>query len=175
MSTPTIPGATATVIKPQETTGKRGRKPGSQVKERQEIPADQFKIESVGEESRGYVRRQRLERSKQQQAVDIQVMKVWQEWEAAGSPRKWTDMPVKRWVINRQFAEDAQFMLAKAVNLHGKKLVTGKLQEKPLPNLPLGPNEVGIPFCVISRAVKTEGVPGSETEGDSESAAPESE
>lgn len=172
MSTPpAVPGATATV-RPNEAEirGKRGRKPGTQAKVRQEIPAEQFKFENIAPESRGYLRRQRLERSKQQQAADVAVMVVYREWVQEGEPNDWNKMPVKGWVINKNLAEDALFMLAKAVGLHSKKLVTGKVQEKPLPNLPLEPGNVRIPFCVINRRTKTVNVPGEETEGEPDSA-----
>lgn len=155
MSTPDIPGATV--------TSRRGRKPGQQPKERKTIPAAEFVMEDIAEESRGFLRRQRLERSAQQQAVDQKVMSVWQEWDV-NKPAKWPAMPVKGWVISTDFEEDALFMLGKAAGLHDKKLVVGKIQRKPLPNLPLPEGKVRIPFCVVTRKVKVEEMPeGSET------------
>jgi hypothetical protein len=140
---PAVPGATVTSI-----ASKRGRKPGTVAKVRAELPAEEFVIEKIPEDDRGKHRRQRLERSKQQTAVDNRILAVYKLYKDSGSPKNWTDMPVQGWVLSKQFEDDALFMLRKAANYHGKKLVVGKIQY----GLPDG--KIRIPFCVIDRPKK---------------------
>lgn len=176
MSTPNIPGATATVrpatgpASEEAVRGKRGRKPGSVAKERKPIPASEFAMEDIDDDSRGFLKRQRIERTREQLAVDAKVLEVKKEWEDAGEPANWTQMPVKAWVISREYEEDALFMLHKAAGLHGFKLITGKIQRKALPELALPDGKIRIPFCVVARKTKVTGLPA-----ESESASPDSE
>ena len=157
MSTPTnlpnVPGGVATV-KPG-----RGRPKGAPPKVHPVIPGDEFVIESIADESKGYLRRQRLERSKEQKAVDTKIMDIFQLWKNAGSPTKWGQMPIQGWVISRNLEEEADLLLRKGASLHDLKLVTGKTQVKPLPGLPLPEGKIRIPFCVVARKTEVTGVP----------------
>lgn len=139
---------------PAPRTG-RGRKPGSKVKERAELPPDAFVIEAVPVEDRGTVRRKRVERKEQQRAIDAKVLDVWKEWRDSGRPTDWLLMPVKFWRIEKKFAEDAKFFLGKAATMHGKKLVLGEDQKVPGSSPPV----IRIPFCVIDRPVKVKNEP----------------
>jgi hypothetical protein len=140
----------------------RGRPAGAPPKEHPVIPGDEFIIEAISVDQRGYLRRQRVERSPQQKAVDEQIMVVYKDWLSAGSPAKWGQMPVRGWVISKNFEEEADLLLRKGASLHDLKLVTGKTQIKPLPNLPLPPGKVRIPFCVVARKTEVTGVPASD-------------
>lgn len=119
-----------------------------------EIPKDEFIMEDVAPEDRGNLRRQRIERSAQQKAVDAKVIEVWREWRNSGSQKEWTRMPIKTWLISERFAEQAHTMLYKATQLHGKKLVTGK--DTPAKDQP---GKVRIPYCVVDRKSDIIGVP----------------
>lgn len=153
----TLPPATSRPAQ-EAPAGKRGRRPGSKAKVRAELPADAFMISAVPVEERGTVRRKRVERSKQQLAIDSKVLDVWREWVATGRQTDWLKMPVKYWTIEKRFAEDAQFYLDKGARLHGKKLVIGDI-------LPAedAPGKVRIPFCVIDR-VERDNSPSDESD-----------
>jgi hypothetical protein len=171
---PVVPGATATVrpnTGPTEDAirGKRGRKPGQVAKEHKAIPASEYTMEDVDADSRGFLKRQRIERSAQQQAVDAKVLEIKQQWEDEGSPTNWNHMPVKAWVISKDFEEEALFQLGKAASLHSLKLVTGKIQRKSLPKLPLPDGKVRIPFCVVSRRTEVTGLPAGSESANSDS------
>ena|SRR5271166_2893051 len=150
---PNVPGGVATV-KPG-----RGRPKGAPPKVHPVIPGDEFIMEDIPQESRGNLRRQRLERKPQQIAVDNRIMEVYKEWVSLGSPTKWGQMPIKGWVISRNLEEEADLLLRKGAGLHDLKLVTGKTQVKPLPGLPLPEGKVRIPFCVVARKTEVTGVP----------------
>jgi hypothetical protein len=171
MSTPTVPGATTVGVRPANAPGlpaatvtpiasKRGRKPGSVAKERKQIPLEEFVMEQVAPETAGYLRRQRIERSREQEAVDRKVMAVKQAWQDAGEPdpHNWPLLAklnlLPSWLISKDLEEDALFMLSKGATLHGLKLIVGKIQYKSLPDLPLPPGKVRIPFIVVSRKIK---------------------
>ncbi len=132
----------------------RGRKAGSVAKIRAELPPDAFSIETVPEDERGTVRRIRVERTKQQIAIDGKVLQVYKLWVAAGKPAKWTEMPVQSWPLESKYVEDALFFLQKAATLHGKKLVVGNVSNKQANGRPYPDGKTRIPFCVIDR-VKT--------------------
>jgi hypothetical protein len=150
---PAVPGATTTASKG------RGRPKGAPPKIHPEIPASEFVFEDISQEQRGYLRRQRVERSAQQKAVDRGVMEVFQDWKTAGSPGKWGLMPIKSWLISKALSEEAELMLRKAASLHDLKLVTGKTQTKTMPDLPLPEGKVRIPFCVVARKTEVTGLP----------------
>lgn len=162
---PTVAGAATVNV--AERKG-RGRPKGAPAKDHPEIPVSEFVIEDIDADHRGYLRRQRIERSKQQMAVDRMIMDTYKVWLSAGSPTHWPDMPVRGWVISKALAEEAQILLSKGAVLHNKKLVNGKVQEKPLPELPLPEGKVRIPFCVVARKSAITGVPGSEDEDSAE-------
>jgi hypothetical protein len=150
---PNTPGSEAAI------RGKRGRKAGQPAKEHKVIPNSEYAMEDIAEDTRGFLKRQRIERSAQQIAVDARVLEIKQEWDAEGQPKNWNYMPVKGWVISKEFEEEALFQLGKAAALHSLKLVVGKIQRKPLPKLPLPDGKVRIPFCVVSRRTQVTGLP----------------
>ena len=132
----------------------RGRKAGSKAKVRAELPPDAFAIEEVPEDERGTVRRIRVERSKQQIAIDGKVLEVYRKWVAAGKPAKWTEMPVQMWPLDARYVEDALFFLGKGATLHGKKLIVGNVSNKQQNGRPYPDGKTRIPFCVIDHKKK---------------------
>lgn len=104
----------------------RGRRPGTQPKERPAIPADLFVIEEVAEEERGKFKRAREERSAEQQAVDTMVMETYKKWKDAGRPKAWGRMPIRRWQLPPNLVDTATFLLGKAAALHGLRLYYGQ-------------------------------------------------
>jgi hypothetical protein len=160
-----VPGGSATVtqLKPKG----RGRPKGAPPKIHPVIPGDEYIIEDIEDNSKGFLRRQRLERSAQQQAVDRKVLAIYEEWVELRRPTKWNDMPVKGWLISKEFEEEAIIQLGKAAGLHDKKLINGTIQRKPLPNLPLPAGKVRIPFTVVARRTAVTGVPGAPADSES--------
>lgn len=131
---------------PDKPKSTKGRKPGSKAKPRQQIPADQFKISAVPEEERGTVRRSRVKRDAQQKAIDDKVLEVWRDWNNAGRPMNWLEMPVKTWEIASRYEDDALFFLGKGATRHGKRLIIGDIERN---------NGISyIPFCVTDRGRK---------------------
>jgi hypothetical protein len=137
------------------TVRKKGRTKGTQNKERAILPADAFVMEDTDPDERGAIRRQRLERTEQQKAIDAKTLAVYREWVADGSPRDWLDMPVKKWAIEKRYIDDAVFYLGKGASLHGKKLVVGNITDKDENGRTYPDRKWRIPFCVIDRDKRT--------------------
>lgn len=151
---------------PDSVSSRRGRKPGTKAKVHVEIPAEEFNFELVDEDTRGHLRRQRIERSERQIALDAKAREWYGQWLEAGSPTKWNLMPVRGWVIAKSLEEEALFMLGKAARLHDLTLVTGTTQRKPLPGLPLPAGKVRIPFCIVSKNTEVTGIPSEDSESE---------
>ena len=105
----------------------RGRRMGTQSKERQEIPADEFDITELSEESRSDFKRVREERKDQQKSIDNLVKTYYNKWVTAGRPTNWHDMPVCTWTVSRRYYEDAEFYLNKAAQFLGRRLIHGNV------------------------------------------------
>ena len=155
MTTPTgAPSASQPTATPQAsgtaTPKRRGRKPGSVAKERPAIPADQFKVSSLDQVEKGEMRRKREERSAQQIATDKLAIAVHKQWVGMGSPRDWSKMPIKLWVLDRNLEDSAEFLLRKAATLYGFKLVFGQRGV-------YKEGKVHLAFCFIDRKAKVEG------------------
>jgi len=123
---------------------KRGRKPGSQPKQRPEIPDEEF-------ETFGYTpatervshKRRREPISEKQAAINQTIGENYDDWLKAGSPANWADMPVIHWTVSRSFEETADFMLKKAIQAHGRKFAWGERVYTD--------DKVTIYFCVIAK------------------------
>lgn len=125
----------------------RGRKPGQKPKERKPLPADVFNIVEVSEENRVEHKRRREERSDQQKGIDKLVADMYVKWVNAGRPTNWADMPIHRWTLPTRYVEDAEFLLRKAAQLHGRKLIYG--------HKPVVDGNTTLPFAVIARTART--------------------
>ncbi len=136
---------------PPAETGKRGRKPGGIAKPRPPLPADVFNIVEVSEEKRVEHKRRREERSDQQKGIDKLVADMYTKWINAGRPTNWADMPVHRWDLPTTYAEDAEFLLRKGAQLHGRKLIFGHKEEYEKD----GVKRSVLPFAVIARSQRT--------------------
>jgi hypothetical protein len=131
---------------------RRGRKPGQQPKERKELPASMLEMYQPEPTERVKLKRRRVDLSEQQQALVDSCQGVYQDWLDADQPTHWVDMPVVVWPIDKEFEEDALFMLRKSVGLINRKLVLGNVET--FVNEEDGREWVNIPYCVIARPPK---------------------
>lgn len=143
-----------------ETKSTRGRKPGQKAKDRS-IAMEDFVIEDVPVDERGFTRRQRGERTPQQKATDNLVLQVRKEWRDLGSPTNWVQMPIKRWPCSKSSVENALFMLRKAAALHGAKLIIGNISDKDPEGNVYPDRKWRIPFIVVDRKTPVTGAPES--------------
>lgn len=149
MTTPTqsvTAGNTATANQ-----GKRGK-----ARQVQTFPKDEFQLERPASvQERAEFKRKRAERSEQQKAVDAMVWGVYQDWLAAGEPRKFVDIPIAVWPVSVNLEDDARHMLNKAAVLFQRTIRFG---DCPVVTVE-GKKKVKLSFYVVDRKTEIEGAP----------------
>lgn len=141
---------------------KRGRKPGQPVKERKQLPPSMLEMYQPEPEERVKLRRRRVELDEQQLALVETCQGVYNQWVEDGRPTHWADMPVVVWPLDKEYQDEALFMLHKACSLINRKLTLGNIEE--FTNEADNRQWVNIPYCVIARPPKKERTENGNTE-----------
>lgn len=146
--------------------GKRGRKPGQEIKKRPDLSADSLGgMQYVAADQRFKHRRRREDLTPQEESLVKVAMENYQSWVDAGSPANWNDMPIIAWPVTPSDADNAEFKLRKAVGVIGRKLALGQKEPQYVTNengdfvldengKKIATGMVLIPFCVIARPPK---------------------
>jgi hypothetical protein len=141
---------------------KRGRAKGEKViRRRALIPTDMMQVQDMDPEEAGVYRRRRSvsdpEVKAQEDAFEVLILDVYDQWVNAGRPSWGPQMPIKIWPCDVNSENDVMFNLRKACTRHYKKLVTGDIKRHE-------DGGVEIPFCIIARPVRNGDSPPEETE-----------
>lgn len=156
------------------TPGKRGRRPGQEIKARPDVPSGEMILVPLRGKSKADRRRKREERKGQQKEVDQLVYDIFEANVENGFERgtiaDWPDLEVYDWPVSKTHAENVEFMIRKSCLFYHRKPIWGEQveikaseshmiedpenEENEIPCHLNGREHIHIPFSVVRRAVR---------------------